>query len=269
MIISPYRYKALALSFWISWLTLISSSLSGAEITSIKVVSEEWESFTNSDGTGAYWEVVKAIYEPIGIKVNIETAPWKRAVFVTINKSVDAVVGNYYFPEQDGVGFLYPKWHISVEEPIFAFYKKNTNLDQEQNIIQALSGKRLGWVRGYDYQNTLFSGLDVNYHEVNKVKQGLQMVKLNRLDAFINYESQLIKNAEISGLNYSQEYSMKPITLKFKLFVSFSNTARSKELIRIFDERMTVLNKTNEVQKIYEKWGLGPNKQGLDLYLKQ
>ncbi|NQY93765.1 MAG: hypothetical protein HRT43_06330, partial [Campylobacteraceae bacterium] len=84
------------------------------DIKSISLTSKEWKGYTNKDGTGAYWEVVKAIYEPLGIKVNTKVLPWKRAEMTVLTKKADALLGAYYHKDKE---FIYPKWHISVEDP--------------------------------------------------------------------------------------------------------------------------------------------------------
>ncbi len=48
--------------------------------------------YTHRDGTGAYWEVVKAVYEPLGIKVKTIVMPWKRAEVTVVNKRADALL---------------------------------------------------------------------------------------------------------------------------------------------------------------------------------
>ncbi len=68
----------------------------------IHIVCDEWAGFTNKDGTSVYWEVVKAIYEPTGIRVKTKVMPWKRANYTVLNKKADAIVGDYYIKEQAG-----------------------------------------------------------------------------------------------------------------------------------------------------------------------
>jgi polar amino acid transport system substrate-binding protein len=44
------------------------SALAGNSPTEIILASEEWANATNRDGTGLYWDIFRAVYEPVGIK---------------------------------------------------------------------------------------------------------------------------------------------------------------------------------------------------------
>ena len=41
-------------------------------ITFVHLVSEEWTGGTNKDGTGLYWELARAVYEPLNIRLQSE-----------------------------------------------------------------------------------------------------------------------------------------------------------------------------------------------------
>ncbi|MCP3944098.1 MAG: hypothetical protein GY710_21830 [Desulfobacteraceae bacterium] len=103
------------------------SPVFAGNIYSIYVVCDEWKDYTNKDGTGAYWEIVKSVYEPVGIKVKTKVMPWKRVKHIVRHKDADALIGDYY--EADAKDYLYPKWHISVEDPVVAVFKKANIID--------------------------------------------------------------------------------------------------------------------------------------------
>lgn len=46
----------------------------------IHLVSEEWLDYTNADGTGVAWDVLRKVFEPAGVKVLTQSAPYSRAV---------------------------------------------------------------------------------------------------------------------------------------------------------------------------------------------
>ena len=116
-------------------------------------VCDEWVNYTNSDGTGAYWDIVKAVYEPLGITVKTVTMPWKRALYTVRNNDADGLVGGYY--EAGNTAFLYPNWHISVEDPVIALSRKGTIENWDREGVRALEGKRVIWIRGYDFDRNI------------------------------------------------------------------------------------------------------------------
>jgi len=55
-------------------------------------------------------------------------------------KKSDALLGAYYHKDKE---LLYPKWHISVEDPIVVIFKKTAISDWKNKGIKSLSGKKL------------------------------------------------------------------------------------------------------------------------------
>ncbi len=244
---------------------LIGFSPAFAEnIDSIFVVCDEWKNYTNKDGTGAYWEVLKSVYEPVGIDVTTKTMPWKRVLMMVKKKKADALVGDYY--DAKSADYLYPTWHISVEDPVVAVFKKGTIKNWENTGIRSLEGKRVVWIRGYDFEINFLKGIHVIQHEITTIPQGLRLIDSGRDDVFLDYESSVRHEAKKLHFNLDQDYEIKRATPGNKLYVVFAKTETSKELVRIFDRRMTLLAETGEIEKIYLKWGLEAKKFGKERF---
>jgi len=238
------------------------------EIKTIQLVSGEWQGYTNQDGTGLYWEVVKAVFESTGIEVKTEVLPWKRAVYHLKKGRADVLVGDYYSKEKDGREFLYPNWHLAVEEPMIIVFKKGMEGDWDANKINSLNGKTVGWIRGYDFDKTLLKNIRVDKHEISKLKSALRMLEKGRLTALIDYKSGVLPAAKEAGINYEDVFTNKTIKSGNKLYVIFTNNARSKKLVKLYDERMNKLVRSGEIFKIFEKWGFGKEKFSKDRYGK-
>ncbi len=236
------------------------------DLKAIHVVCEEWAGFTNEDGTGVYWDVVKAVYEHVGIQVKTEVMPWKRADQKVLRKNADAIVGDYKYQEMAGKEFLYPSWHISVEDPLVAVFKKGAIPDWERRGVQSLAGKKVGWIRGYDFDTTDWLDVTVKKTEVTTILQGLKMLAVGRFEVFIDYGSTIKPEGEKAGIDLEQDYELKTVKLGKKLFLKFANTGRSKQLIKIFDERMSELVTSGKMEQIYTKWGYSMDKFGKERY---
>ena len=78
----------------------------------IILASEEWERATHSDGTGAYWDIFRYVYEQIGIKVNILTVPYEASVHYVQRGRADAWVASY---KNERHFALYPTWNFDTE----------------------------------------------------------------------------------------------------------------------------------------------------------
>jgi polar amino acid transport system substrate-binding protein len=235
-----------------------------AELPSvIHIVSEEWDGYTNRDGTGAYWEIVKTIYSPLGIEVKTSVMPWKRAADEVINSRANALVGEYYDRERDNKDYLYPKWHLSIEDPVVVVFKKDTIQSWRTAGVNALDGKRVVWIRGYEFNKTLLKQVNIKIFEVAKISQGIDMLNAGRADALLGYTSSIKQAAQSRGIDQLEKLFELEIAAKgSRLYVAFTNNELSRELIQIFDSRMNTLVESGDIENIYMKWGKNSRKFG-------
>jgi len=238
---------------------------SNDDVDNIFVTTEEWEGYTNKNGTGVYWDIIKKVYEPLGIHVNTKLLPWKRAEAVVLNKQADALLGAYY--QQDNE-LLYPKWHISIEDPLVIIFGTSNIQKGDKLHILSFKDKKIGWIRGYGFEKTLFKDIPIEKKELSRMQSGLLMLKAGRLDALVDYESNIEPLAQKMGLKLGQSYTTKELEKGNKLFLAFSKTNRSKKLIKLFDERMEKLVASGEIEKIYLKWGHSKKKFSKERYSK-
>jgi polar amino acid transport system substrate-binding protein len=237
-------------------LMLAPPLLAAESIKEIRVVSAEWKDYTNRDGTGAYWEAVKAIYEPMGIKVKTTVLPWKRATSIVLDKQSDAVVGEYFSKD---MGYLYPTCRISIEAPVVACFKKGLVPNWKGHA--SMVGRTVGWIRGYEFQRWLKT--KVNHYALDDLEQGLWMLALGRIDFLLDYEADIRREAKDLQLD-PNAFQMEAVVQGNRLYVAFAPTTRSKKLIQIFDARMPQLIASGELKKIYTKWGLRGDEFGCD-----
>ncbi len=245
----------------------ISSGVA-AEVKEMTIVCEEWEGYTNKDGTGVYWEVVKTIFQPAGITVTTKVVPWKRAESLVETQTVDAIAGDYYYKEMDGKDYMYPKWHLSVEDDITALYKNGMIENLENLGVKALFGKEVAWIRGYDFDQSLLKDVAVKKNEFTNLGNGIKMLNFGRVDVIIDYKTTLVPAAKEAGVDLSN-FTFSLVQPGNKLFVAFANNNKAQVLIKVFDERMGQLVQSGEIEAIYKKWGFGPEKFGKDRYEPQ
>lgn len=224
----------------------ISGSAAMAEdISEIHFVSEAWENVTHADGTGLCWELFRKVYEPRGIQVRFEIVPYARATNMVQQKQADASVG-VYLDEYDHA--LFSEWHY-LRDLVLAIFKKGkvTTWDGEKS----LSGK-IGWMRGYAFNEYL--QMEVNFHEVDTRKSGLKMLERDRLDFFLDTETELREALQEGHIDVDAFQVETLLTLTVHL--AFAENERGRQLRQIFDERMAELAASGELRPLYEKWKL-------------
>src|SRR5688572_6976400 len=78
------------------FMLLISAGQLSAEAKTpkptITFITESWEGYTNTDGTGVYLELIKKVFEP-DHNVVIKYVPWKRAMTTFAKGDIDGIIG--------------------------------------------------------------------------------------------------------------------------------------------------------------------------------
>lgn len=216
----------------------------------IRVSSEQWDDATHRDGSGLYWDIIRAVYEPAGVEVRHRIVPYARSVReVTVTDKADAWVASY-LAEVDGP--LYPEWHFDADY-VGAVYHPDlvSGVDGEST----LAGREVGWMRGYAYDQYL--SVDVDATRIDDRHGGLRMVEGGRIDFFIDAQVEIDTALEKTGLD---ETLASDIVLELPLYLGFADTERGRELRAIWDRRMPVLLEDGTISRLYREyeWGVWP-----------
>lgn len=215
------------------------------EVKDINVTSEEWESATQADGSGLYWDILRRVYEPVGIKVNWSIASYSRSVALVRLKRADAWVGSYKDEEED---VIYPASHFDADDVSALFIQKS---DQAWQGESSLEGKDVAWIKGYELHEYL--GVKFNNRELTNRDAVLQLLEIGRLDYFIDARPE-INSYFGEALEKDKRFVVETIK-KLKLYLGFANTPKGQRLADIFDERFPTLIESGELKPLFEKWG--------------
>ncbi|MBN2468914.1 MAG: transporter substrate-binding domain-containing protein [Deltaproteobacteria bacterium] len=237
--------KKILIAAFLVLLPMICPSARAAEVpTGIIVASEEWEDATNKDGTGLYWDILRAVYEPLGIKLEYMIRSYNGAVNLAKSRKVDAAVGSY-INEVDDV--LYPSH--SFDQDVVAVVFKNGKCAQWQGR-ESLRGKTVAWIKGYSYEEYL--KVPVVKHEFSEREDILRALENDRIDFFMDAQADiepLLENGSIDAARYRMETVME-----LDLYFIFADNERGMKFKEIFDEQFPALAASGELQKLLEKW---------------
>ncbi|MBN2651248.1 MAG: transporter substrate-binding domain-containing protein [Spirochaetales bacterium] len=215
----------------------------------ISVATPQWDGTTNSDGTGLFFDILRAVYEPVGYRLDIQFMPWKRALTLVQVAEADLIIG-FYYNESDLYRFCYPKWPFKIEETVAVFKKERV---KNWNGISTLHGQSVLWPRGYNYH--LFLGDVVpKWSEVECSQQGLKMIEVDRALFFLDASDDLLIAFE--KLGFSREIYAIEVILSENLYYAFTLSPRGQKLADLYDQRIQVLIKSGELKKIFEKNGV-------------
>jgi polar amino acid transport system substrate-binding protein len=230
----------LMVGLWIAE-EVVSADSSPDKPTDIVLVSEQWNAYTEADGSGLGWDLMREIFEPAGIKVASRTEPYTRAVGLVQRGEADAWVGAY---EHEVEGTLYPKWHYDTDE-IYALGLTSNPAP----ALKTLGNYRLAWVRGYEYQHYLPNV--VHFNEVARRDHILPMLDHQRADLYIDArpEVDFILEQTSEPQRFRTTYLMS-----IPLYLSFADNARGRFLRDVFDQRMAQLVHSGKLRPIFTRW---------------
>lgn len=214
-------------------------------IKEINVVSEEYPGAVNKDKTGIYCDIIKMVYEPEGIKINIIVEPYLRTVEDVKTQKADFWVASF-LNEQDFP--LYPKWHMDTAPVLIAFPKEKANAWKGPD---SLPGKRVVWQRGYGFEHYLKQNMTVT--EIDEPKSAFQMLLRDRADYYIDVQQGIDAFFENDREIEKGKFQFEKI-LDLKMYMAFANNTRGKALKELWDKRMEILLKSKELKTLYDKY---------------
>jgi len=218
-------------------------------IKSISVVAPVWQDLTNKDGTGLYWDIIKTVYEPVGIKVKTSQAPWKRGIkMVSKYRTYSAIVGETLDSKES---VIFPTYPISVKY-LSVLTKKQ--VDFEWQGMESLKGKNVAWQKGQDVMMPRQEAY--NLSEVRSAFKGSKMLKENQADFLIGDSNDILEAMKKQELS-TDEYSVYQMPRGKDVYLAFSIDDLSRELIDIYNERIEDLSAEGKLAALYEKWDVG------------
>jgi polar amino acid transport system substrate-binding protein len=232
----------------------MSSGKDKGSITSLRIVTPAWKSQTNEDGSGLFFDIVRHVYEPAGIRMEYEIVPWKRAIRMLTYKEADAMLCaiRHTIAKAD---LLAPKYPMVVDNTVAVFKKEKI---KEWKGTDTLKGKNLIWMLGYDlHKNQKFRGMKLKWEEVPSHYSAWKRLEADRnadiyIDSYFDV-STYIKTNQVDMTRYQIE-----ILWGENAYMAFAKTDKSKKLIKIYDKRIIAMFKSGELEKIFKKWNLCP-----------
>ena len=249
--VSKNKFQKVSLvSALIAFLSIVTAPAWPQSIKSVNLATEEWEDNTNADGTGSFFEIIEATFAMSDIKIEFVIVPYERSVEMTLNGEVDAWIASYD-KEEDFA--LFPKWHFDADI-VTAVYKKGRFPDF--GGVESLNGKTVSWIRGYAYDEYIEEDMEI--YRLDKRKSAMEMLVRDRIDIYLDAQAEITVMTEDPDFNRRIKFNPENFEfreiLRLKLFLAFSDSNRSRELIEIWDTNFPKLLDSGEVKRIYDKY---------------
>jgi polar amino acid transport system substrate-binding protein len=222
----------------------------------IHIATPVWEGQTQRDGTGFFFEMIRKIYEPRGIRVTWEFANWDRSLDLVKKGYADAMP-SVWREDADAAGLKTPRLPLYLEYTA-AVFKKSTFPAWEG--VASLQGRSVVWFKGYDYHlRTPLAGLSMKWMEIPSEGKPWRMLAADRADALIDARIDVDRYVEENLVDLAV-FQVVPLWGQ-KAYLAFSDKGPATDrLMRIFDEGMAELFVSGELEKLHDQWAV----QGFD-----
>jgi polar amino acid transport system substrate-binding protein len=236
--------KSICITLILMLCPIFLPAMAGNKPTEIILASEEWTNATNRDGTGLYWDILRAVYEPVGIKTKFIIQSYNGSVSLVKKNQVDAAVGIYPDMIQGTLAAQYP----FVKDYVLVLFKKN-RLSQ-WNGQETLRNKKIGWITGYDYDQ--FLEVPVIKKESPSREEILRLLDQDRVDFFMDTRNDM-ESVLNKGIVQVTLYTVETV-LELDRYIVFANNRKGNTLKKIFDHRFPDLVKSGEIERLFGKW---------------
>ena len=229
---------------WLLWLvtSVASAFVSASEPQQIRIASEVWEGHTHADGSGLAWDIFRAVYEPAGMQLSIQSVPYTRSIGLVQRGAADAWAGSYLNEVEQGV--FYPHWNYDADQ-IAALGLQDKPIPN----IDSIGDYRLAWLRGYEYQRYLPNLRQ--YREVLRRNGILGMLEVGHADFYLDALTEI--EGVLSAAKQPARYRVTPLT-KLPIYLGFADTPRGRSLAELFDKRMDSLVADGSLRPIFKRW---------------
>lgn len=239
---------------------LLLAICAGAETITIR--SDSWPPYNDDpkDPKAGYMiEVMKAIYEPLGHKIDYRLMSWDDSLKNVQKGKFNAVVGA---AREDAEGFIFPEETFGGSKNTFFVLKTSNWVYSDPASIKQV---RLGAIEDYSYSETIDEYIKANRKNGKVVftrgEEALQLL-INRLqtgkvDAIVEDASVMffallkmkIPLGEIKAVGSPNDTQ--------DIYVAFSPTRpESKEYAQAFDEGIKKLRASGKLQQILTRYNL-------------
>ncbi|XOV80480.1 MAG: substrate-binding domain-containing protein [Aestuariibacter sp.] len=228
---------------------------SDSNLKKIIAVSAEIPRLSEADGKGLYWDILREVYSPFGVKFSHLLVPMKRAKRMVKQNQADLMLGSL---RGDVDGVRYPQWHYSSDIVSVVFNNDKFPTWQGQ---ETLRNKNVHWIRGQDYHHYLY--VPVNKFETTDSTQGIGKLIKNRADFYIDSAFNInnllqSKKRDLDALPGTNSGFRVEEVIRLKQYIAFANTQKGVELMWIFDEQFPKLLKSGKIRELFEKWEVTP-----------
>jgi ABC-type amino acid transport substrate-binding protein len=203
----------------------------------LSVAAGHWRNYTNIDGSGTYWELLRRIFDPVTNALQLNANTLQRATAGLEEQRFDIVIGNYADHALNNA--IASRLHFDYDRPLYLFAHDHDALNA---IVQGDFEPLICQVAGYGYERFLANSL--KHYYTNTTRDCFTLLNLDRVGAVISYYENTPDWLDTS-YQYIKLHDSLPI------HAIFQDTPRGLQLRDWFDRRLAELVRSGEIAEFY------------------
>ena len=185
----------------------------------IQVVTESWLGYTNEDGSGFYFDILKIIFPEKDWKVAIEIVPFSRVRYLLNHDRADMALGFY---DGDTTKALFSDQPVEVDSVDIALTPEMAEIWQG---LESLSFKKVQALLEYRYDE--FVDFPMYYEESSNLLEMLDRVNRGKIDAVLDYKPDMLVKA--AKLTQPIQFLIKENVLRINFFLRSATIQKERE----------------------------------------
>ena len=217
-------------------------------VKTIDVRAESWAGFAHEDGSGYFFELIRAVYTPLGYQVKTQLCGWHHCVLDVVRQKADIVVGVY--ADEPGLG-------SQLQTAIYPIYRERNAVAFKPLLInwqgeQSLQNKTLAEHPGYGLKR-LFN-FPIMTKKVLNSREAWKLLLSGEVDFIYGGLLTLEKNAK---QHHRKNQSIDVIEIHQRdSFLGFNLSDKGHALREAFDQALPKLYQQGVVEQLQTKWQL-------------
>lgn len=217
------------------------------QLSPVNIVAPELENKTNTDGSGLFWELAKLIYEPAGLRVEIETTPRHVATKkVVYHGFADILLGSYQY--RGDTLYQYPSAGLDSASFGVAY---NASRRNPPRSVDTLNSGKIAVQQNQELSNIAPGAKVEAYYRTST--SGVDMLLKNQVDYIIDDYQELVKQRTLQG-NAGQLIGIRQFNAPTEYWAAFPQGQRPQTLMAIWNLRLVDLLVSGELDELYAKY---------------
>ncbi|SLM29442.1 hypothetical protein MTBBW1_180005 [Desulfamplus magnetovallimortis] len=236
---------------------LFNSNLSDKMARVFRIATDRWpphEDIFNENEPGMCTEVVRQVFQKMGVQIKITQYPWARAVDLVFKGDSDALFCALYSDERAEHCF-FPETPITKLK-YFLFIKKKNRNTLAFDTYEDLAQSQVGIVRSFAYPEKFWNFLKShgNYQEVESDDLNFRKLMADRIDyAVADYANGMLLMQKM-GLTDKIEPILSKLIHESDLYLIFSKQTVNPEFVELFSDTLKSFKETEHYRMLNEKY---------------